>query len=126
MIEAEAAIRNGDPGGAAAIVNPLLADPSMNPMSQINPTIPEGPFAPADFTGDLENDLRELARARQAGLWLTGDRMGTSRRLLEDGVDLFPENTDGTQIAFPVLEQELNNNPNISTQCPGGFPGVNP
>lgn len=126
MIEAENALRAGDAGGAEAIVNPLLADPAASPLRQVNPGVPEAAFAPVDFTGDLATDLAELARARQAGLWLTGERIATSRRYLDDGVDLFPQGTRGTQIAMPVLEQELNNNPNIDSQCPAGFPGVNP
>lgn len=126
MIEAEAAVRAGDPARAAAIVDPLLADPSASPLQALNPTIPIGSFAASAFTGDLQNDLREIARARQAGLWLTGERMATARRFLDDGVDLFPPGTEGSQIAMPVVEQELNNNPNVSTPCPEGFPGVNP
>lgn len=124
MIEAENLLRSGDPGGAEALINPLLADPSANPMNAINPTLPEGPFQPANFTGDLQADLAELARARQAGLWLTGERLPTARRFLDDGVDLFPTGTRGNQIAFPVVEQELNNNPNITSGCPTGFPGI--
>lgn len=107
MIEAEERIRAGDPDGAGSIVDPLLADRG---------------FAGANFTGDLQNDLRELARARSVGLWLSGTRQGTLRRMLHDGVNLFPQDKPGTDISFPIPQQELDNNPNLesSTPCPFG------
>ena len=107
MIEAEDRIRAGDSGGADGIVNPLLTGRG---------------FAEASFTGDLQNDLAELARARAVGLWLTGTRHGTLRRLLADGVSLFPQGKPGTDISFPIPQQELDNNPNLDagTPCPFG------
>lgn len=106
MLEAEALLRAGDPDGAAAIVDPLLA---------------ERGFDEAGFTGDLEADLVALARARSVGLWLSGTRHGLLRRLLEDGVNLFPTKP-GTDIAFPIPQQELDNNPNLDAgqPCPFG------
>lgn len=105
MIEAEERVRAGDPDGAAAIVDPLLAGQG---------------FAESNFTGDPGNDLRELARARAVGLWLTGTRLGTARRLLADGVNLYPQGKPGTDISFPIPQQELDNNPNIDEACPFG------
>lgn len=104
-IEAEERIRAGDPDGAAAIVDPLLAGRD---------------FAESNFTGDLANDLRELARVRAVGLWLTGTRLGTARRLLGDGVNLYPQGKPGTDISFPIPQQELDNNPNVDEACPFG------
>lgn len=125
MIEAEAALRNGDPEDAEDIVNDLLTDPeqSANPMRAVNPELTTsrgggripamGSFEPVDFTGDLASDLEQLARARTAGLWLTGSRQGTLRRFAEDdGVDLFPERR-GDDVCLPVPQQEIDNNPNV-------------
>lgn len=105
MIEAEERVRAGDSGGAASIVNPLLAARG---------------FDDANFTGDLQNDLQELARARAVGLWLTGTRHGTLRRYLADGVNLFPQGKPGTDISFPIPQQEIDNNPNVDGACPFG------
>ena len=135
MIEAEAALRNGNPGAAEDIVNPLLQDPSANPMAALNPALLDsrtiggqsvpamGAFDPVEFTGDLQSDLQELARARAAGLWLSGQRQGTARRFAEEfgdpsGLGLYPEGTEGDDLFFPVADQELDNNPNISSACP--------
>lgn len=108
MLEAEALVRAGDTAGAAALVDPLLA---------------ERGFAATAFTGDLQNDLRELARARAVGLWLTGTRQGTLRRLVADGVNLYPQGKPGTDIAFPIPQQELDNNPNLDANDPCPFGG---
>lgn len=115
MIEAEAALRNGETQAAEDQVNALLTDEtqSMNPMLALNPTLDLGAFDAVDFTGDLANDLPQLARARSAGLWLTGQRQTTSRRfLVDDGVDLYPE-TSGDDVCFPIVRQEIDNNPNL-------------
>lgn len=134
MIEAEAALRNGNPAAAEDIVNPLLSDPSVNPMTTVNPALLDsrriggksvpamGAFDPVDFTGDLQSDLQKLARARAAGLWLSGQRQGTARRFAEEfgdrsGLGLYPEGTEGDDIFFPVVDQELDNNPNIDSPC---------
>lgn len=108
MLEAEALVRASDAAGAAALVDPLLA---------------ERGFAATAFTGDLQNDLRELARARAVGLWLTGTRQGTLRRFVADGVSLYPQGKPGTDIAFPIPQQELDNNPNLDANDPCPFGG---
>lgn len=137
MIEAEDELRNGDPGVAEDDVNALLEDPAQaaNPMVTVNPglTSPRAigevnapgmaAFDPVEFTGDLESDLQELARARAAGLWLSGQRQGTSRRFAEEfddpfGLGLYPPGTEGTDLFLPVVEQETDNNPNIGSACP--------
>jgi hypothetical protein len=137
MIEAEDELRNGDPEVAQADVNALLEDPAqaVNPMAAVNPgltssttiggvTAPAmGAFDAVDFTGDLESDLQQLARARAAGLWLSGQRQGTARRFAEEfgdpfGLGLYPPGTEGTDLFLPVVEQETDNNPNISSACP--------
>lgn len=120
MIEAENMLRNGSPEAAEDLVNSLLTDPSVNPMLDVNGTLPLGPFSTVDFTGNLQSDLPQLARARAAGLWLSGTRQGTFRRFSEnDGVDLYPANTQGDDESFPIVQQEIDNNPNVSSGCSG-------
>lgn len=120
MIEAENMLRNGSPEAAEDLVNDLLGDPGVNPMLDVNSSLPLGPFEAVDFTGDLENDLPELARARASGLWLSGTRQGTLRRFSQDdGIDLYPQGTQGDDESFPIVRQEIENNPNVSSGCGG-------
>lgn len=126
MIEAEAMLRAGNTGGAEQLVNRLLGDPSVNPLTAVNPSLASalGEFEPVDFSDggfSPQEDLPQLARARAAGLWLSGQRQATLRRFVrEDGVDLYPQGTQGDDVSFPVTQQELDNNPNISSACPTG------
>lgn len=130
MIQAEVELRTGDPEVAEDDVNALLEDPSqsLNPMLAANPdlagtrTAPDGETVPGmgafqgvDFTGSPSNDLPQLARARLAGLWLTGQRQATSRRFSEDdGIDLYPVRNGGElDVCFPVPQQEKDDNPNF-------------
>lgn len=118
MIQAEAELRGGQPEVAQARVNALLADAASNPMTAVNPSLALGPFDPVDFTGDLQTDLPQLARARSAGLWLTSERQATLRRFAEDdGIDLYPSTTQGDDMSFPIPQQEIDNNPNVSSGC---------
>lgn len=114
MIEAEAMLRAGDAAGAEAAVNALLTDPSQaaNPMLAVNPSLPLGAFQPVDFTGSLETDLPQLARARAAGLWLSGERQATLRRFRDDGVDLYPVRR-GDDTCLPIVQKEIDTNPNV-------------
>jgi hypothetical protein len=55
--------------------------------------------------------------------WLTGHRLGFVRRVLRnDGVDLYPPTQPGSDTAFPMVQQELDNNPDVSVACPSGPP----
>lgn len=125
MIQVEATLRAGEPEVAQGMANDLLTDPEQaaNPMLTVNPDLtttrmggripPMGAFDAVDFTGDPATDLAELARARTAGLWLSGERQGTLRRFAEDdGVDLFPVRR-GADVCLPVPQQEIDNNPNL-------------
>ena len=125
MVEAEEELRLGDPEVAEDSVNALLTDPAQtyNPMLAVNPGLASsrmggripamGAFDPVDFTGSLATDLEQMARARAAGLWLTGERQATLRRFSEgDGVDLFPERR-GDDVCLPIVQQEIDNNPNV-------------
>lgn len=118
LIQAEALLRAGNVDGAESLVNDLLSDPSVNPMRRVNPAVPTGAFNPVSFNRDPGNDLAQLARARAAGLWLTGERQATLRRFAErDGVDLYPSGTQGDDTSFPIVQQEIDNNPNVNAAC---------
>lgn len=127
MIEAENLLRQGQNQEAEDLVNRLLTTPSLNPMTAVNSGLELGPFEEVDFTGDvlgetptLEENLEQLARARSAGLWLSGERQATLRRYrTNDGVDLYPTGTQGDDISFPIVQQEIDNNPNVSSGCGG-------
>jgi hypothetical protein len=115
IIQAEVMYRNGDMAGASALINSRITDPAANPHGKA--------FSPVAFTGDFATDIAEIGRAYLAGMWLTGYRLHFMRRVYRnDGVDLFPPLTDGSDTAFPVPQQELDNNPDISQSCPSGPP----
>lgn len=116
MIEAEAMLRSGQVQSAEDLVNSLLAndDQSVNPMSMLNSELGLGAFKPVDFIGTMSEDLREMARARASGLWLSTDRQATLRRYkVLDGVDLYPPLTLGDDHCFPIPRDEANTNPNV-------------
>lgn len=95
-----------------------MSDPSVNPMARLNPDLALGSFTAVAFTGAPANDLPELARARASGLWLTGERQATRRRFAKrDGVDLNPAGTQGSDTSFPIVQREIDNNPNVSAAC---------
>ena len=94
---AEQKMRSNDAAGAAAILNDLRQPWGLEPIA---------------LSGTLSADLRVLARERARALYLTGERMGTLRRLLVDGIDLFPPNKSGTDTCFPLPERETDTNPN--------------
>ena len=114
IMRAEAAYRAGDLGGAAAIVNARITTGD-NPHGTVHP--------PVAFTGVFATDIAEIGRAYAVGTWLTGHRLHFVRRVLRnDGVDLFPPTQPGLDTAFPIVQQELDNNDNISMACPSGPP----
>jgi len=129
MIRAEAELRSGQLAAAESRVNALLTDAGQadNPIRRLNPNVPFGAFGPVSLSPDsaLEANLRQIGRARAAGMWLQGQRQGFTRRLiLNDGAayDFYPQGTEGSDIAFPIPSQEFDNNPNIARSCPAGPP----
>ncbi len=117
LMEAEAAYRAGDLAGAAALINSRLTTGD-NPHGKA--------FKPVAFTGDFASDIGEIGRAYAAGTWLTGHRLGFMRRVLRnDGVDLYPAGKPGSDTAFPMTKQEVDNNDSISTACSNGGPPWN-
>lgn len=124
---AEAQYRSGDMGGAATRINDLLteADQADNPIRTVNPNVPFGAFQQVSFNGNLTHDLNEIARAREAGLWLSGDRLSTVLRYkLNDGVDFYPTGTDGDALQLPIPRAEIDHNSHLSSACPPGTPGI--
>jgi hypothetical protein len=104
----------GDLAGAAARINSRLTTGD-------NPYL--ATFAPVSFTGVFETDIVEIGRAYLAGTWLTGHRLHFVRRVLRnDGVDLYPPGKLGSDTAFPLEEQEVNNNPDVAQACPTAQP----
>jgi len=99
LITAEVLLRSNDLAGAAAIVNQLRAD--------------NWGLGAIAFSGVLTDDLELMARERSRELWLTGERLATLRRYLDDGLDLFPDRA-GTDTCLPVPLQEKAANPNIN------------
>jgi hypothetical protein len=114
IMEAEAAYRAGDLAGAAALINSRITTGD-NPHGKV--------FAPVDFTGDFASDIVEIGRAYSAGMWLTGHRLGFMRRVLRnDGVDIYVTGKPGSDTAFPMSKQEVDNNDNVSQACTSGPP----
>lgn len=124
MIQAEVALRNGQPGVANALVNPRRAAWGLGAIDFA---------AVGDLNGDatantLADQLWQLAQERNRELWLTGERQATLRRYREEfgsdnaagGLNLWPPMSGASfdQIFFPVHQQEFDNNPNTpNAQC---------
>ena len=127
LIQAEAAVRVGQTATAAQLLNALRSDYSLRLLLRSRVDLPSAgnQLAPLTLTGNLLFDLKIVADERARELWLTGDRMTTSRRFrLELGIDLFPSVKTaiggGDDIAFPIPQLELDTNPNLGTDeaCP--------
>lgn len=114
IMRAEAAYRAGDLAGAAAIINARITTGD-NPHGTVHP--------PVVFTGVFATDIADIGRAYAVGTWLSGHRLAFVRRVLRnDGVDLYPPTQPGLDTAFPMVQQELDNNPDVSVACPSGPP----
>ena len=131
LIRAEAAVRSGQTATAEQLLNDLRSDYSLRATIQWGVDPPDSADELTDLTlaGTLAQDLRTVAAERARELWLTGDRLTTSRRLRLDptvNIDLFPpvktRISGGDDIAFPIVQLELDNNPNLSSgdACPAG------
>ena len=131
LIRAEAAVRAGQTAVAAGLLNDLRADYSrrINLQQRVDLPDDEDQLQPLTLTGNLAADVETVLaeRARERGP--PGDRHTTSRRLrLEPSLslNLFPSVKfavgGGDDISFPIVQQELDNNPNLSTAdaCPPG------
>ncbi len=132
LIRAEAAVREGGQTlTAQQILNDLRADYSFRATVNwgVEPPAPVDALQPLVLTDTLQTDLRTVANERARELWLTGDRLTTSRRLRRDAtvaIDLFPPVKAGVgggdDIAFPIVQLELDANPNLgpTNACPAG------
>ena len=131
LIRAEVAVRSGQTATAEQFLNDLRSDYSLQATIQWGVDPPDSADELTDLTlaGTFAQDLRTVAAERARELWLTGDRLTTSRRLRLDptvNIDLFPpvktRINGGDDIAFPIVQLELDNNPNLSSgnACPAG------
>lgn len=111
LIRAEVAVREDRTGDAQGLINDLRADWPTRFTLERRP-VPGAELDAVTLSGDTETDLRRIAAERARELWLTGDRQATSRRLLADGIDLYPSKP-GTQTCWPFPDQETDNNPNL-------------
>jgi hypothetical protein len=130
LVRAEVAVRAGQTAEAQALLNDLRADFSLRVLLHSKVELPAAADAltPLTLTGVVANDLRTVAAERARELWLTGDRLTTSRRMRADPlhIDLFPSvktlNGGGDDTAFPIPQLELDANPNLTSAqaCPAG------
>ncbi len=131
LIRAEVAVRGGQTAAAELLLNDLRSDYSLRATIQwgVDPPDSGDELAPLILAGTLVQDLTTVAAERARELWLTGDRFTTSRRLRLDptvSIDLFPPVKTtiggGDDIAFPIVQLELDNNPILSSgdACPAG------
>ena len=131
LIRAEAAVRSGQTATAEQLLNDLRSDYSLRATLQwgVDPPDSADELQNLTLAGTLGEDLRTVAAERARELWLTGDRLTTSRRLRLDptvNIDLFPRVKTriggGDDIAFPIVQLELDNNPNLGSgdACPAG------
>jgi hypothetical protein len=131
LIRAEVALRDGDTPAAQLLLNDLRTDFSFRATVNwdVDPPDPVDALQPLALTDTLQNDLLAVTNERARELWLTGDRLTTSRRLRLDTsvtIDLFPPVKTGVgggdDIAFPIVELELDANPNLGSTnaCPAG------
>lgn len=172
MIMAEVALRPDGPNTAADAetwANNLITESGQarNPMALVNSGLTT-PAAAGDFTPNqlesfdavslddgesLAENLADLARAYEAGLWLTGHRHHYLRRMAEEFDDrFFPRTAVGTDygdtkgfatangslwpdhafpddnpdagdaITLPLPTAEVDNNDNVASACPAGYP----
>ena len=131
LIRAEADVRAGQTMMAEQRLNDLRSDYSLRATVRWNVEPPDSANAlqPLTLTGNLTSDVKAVADERARELWLTGDRLVTARRLRLDpavAIDLFPPVKTaiggGDDIAFPIVQFELDNNPNLTSDdaCPAG------
>lgn len=131
LIQAEAAARSGQYPQAQDLLNDLRSDYSNRVVVQWGVELPSpgNQLQPLTIPETLTGALTAVAGERARELWLTGDRLTTSRRLRLDPaaqVNLFPAIktgiNGGDDIAFPIVQRELDNNPSLTTgdACPAG------
>jgi hypothetical protein len=131
LIRAEAAVRAGATATAQGLINDLRADFSLRATVHwdVEPPAAVDALQPLVLTDTLQTDLITVTNERARELWLTGDRLTTSRRLRRDtsvAIDLFPPVKTGVgggdDIAFPIVQLELDANPNLgpTNACPAG------
>ncbi|MSR23156.1 MAG: RagB/SusD family nutrient uptake outer membrane protein [Gemmatimonadetes bacterium] len=129
LIRAEAAVRSGQAQVARDLLNGLRADYSLRATIRwgVPPPTAQNALQPIQLSGNVQANVKRVADERARELWLTGDRLTTSRRLRLDptvSINLFPPVKTvlggGDDIALPITQDELDRNPNVSRACPTG------
>ena len=103
LLRAEAALRNKDLAGAAALMNTSRGIYGMAPL-------------PASATATEADAWKTLVYERGATLWLEGRRFFDLTRWLAQGVD---QQYKGRQQCWPIAKLEMDTNPNLK-----GFTGL--
>jgi starch-binding outer membrane protein, SusD/RagB family len=111
LIEAEARLRQGDAGGAVAILNGL--------RTSLVSDMDGAPLEPWPSPAGAEEAWTYLKRERAAELWLEGRRMADLRRWVEEGVPGAMEDvSDRIRLCLPIAQSEIDTNPNIQSDHP--------
>jgi hypothetical protein len=106
VLQAEWALRKGDYAGAEGFLNEARAKWGMDPLSL--PTTAAEAWATLRFE-------------RYATLWLEGRRLWDMRRWNVEGAPMRDPADQGRDLCFPISENEMRSNPNVSAQW-GGCP----
>ena len=129
LIEAEAALQAGNPGGMMTILNALRGSPvQITPPSSPHPGLTTPIMLPLADPGTTSGRVNLLFREMAFWQFGRGHRLGNLRRLIRDygrapdGSDTFPVGPHfkggvfGTHVNLPVTTDEQVGNPNF-TAC---------
>ena len=106
FIRAEVAVRSSQTATAEQLLNDLRSDYSLRAMIQwgVDPPDSVDELTDLTLTGTFTQDLGTVAAERARELWLTGDRLTTSRRLR---LDPCPRSRPGTGCSRLHLRRSL-------------------
>ena len=124
LIEAEAALQGGDPGGALVILNALRSNAALLALRGY----PAASLAPLTLQLTPDAQIDQLFKERAYWLYLTSHRLGDLRRLMRAPYSravntVFPNGpyfkggTYGTDVNVPVPFQEQNNPEYTAGSC---------
>jgi hypothetical protein len=108
VLQAEAALRNGDYAGAEAYLNQARAKWNMDPLTL--PTNPTDAWATLRFE-------------RYATLWLEGRKLWDWRRWRVEGAPMMDPASVGRDVCFPIGSSEAAANPNVKRGVGGQWGG---
>jgi hypothetical protein len=123
LIEAEAALKAGNPAGALTILNALRSDAALLALRGY----PAGSLPPLTLQVGTTAQVDQLFKERAYWLFLTSHRLGDLRRLIRDygraANSIFPTGAYfkggnyGTDVNSPVPQQEQNNPQYVPGSC---------